>query len=307
MITFLSGGTGTPKLLRGMQKVMDSREISVVVNTAEDIEISGGHISPDVDTVMYLFAGVLNTETWWGIKNDTFITHDEITKRGFDEFITIGDHDRAVHLTRAKMFRDGMRLTEITQTLCERFGVKETVLPMTDSAVVTEIMTEKGLLHYQDYWVKEKGKPVIQHIIRNRTRTPVATPEVLSAIARSDAVVIGPSNPITSISPILECNGVREALQEKLVLAVSPFIGNAPVSGPAAALMQASGYEPTSKGTLDCYGDLVRVFIQDIRDPVDVKGSIRFDTLMTDEKKSVSLAEEVLRTIRIASKGAETE
>ena len=100
---------------------------------------------------------------------------------------------------------------------------------------------------------------------------------------------------------------MREALQERLVLAVSPFIGNAPVSGPAAALMQASGYEPTSKGTLDCYGDLVDVFIQDIRDPVDVKGSIRFDTLMTDEKKSVSLAEEVLRTIRIASKGAETE
>ncbi len=305
MITFLSGGTGTPKLLRGMQKVMDSREISVVVNTAEDIEISGGHISPDVDTVMYLFAGVLNTETWWGIKNDTFTTHDEIAKRGFDEFIAIGDRDRAVHLARARMFKEGMRLTEITQTLCERFGVKETVLPMTDSAVVTEIMTENGLLHYQDYWVKEKGKPAIQHIIRNRTRPPVATPEVLYAIARSEAVVIGPSNPITSISPILECEGVREALKAKFVLAVSPFIGNAPVSGPAAALMQASGYEPTSKGTLDCYGDLVDVFIQDIRDPVDVKGAVRFDTLMIDEKKSVRLAEEVLRTVRIASRVAE--
>ena len=297
MITFLSGGTGTPKLLRGMQKVMDSREISVVMNTAEDIEISGGHISPDIDTVMYLYAGVLNTETWWGIKNDTFTTHEEITRLGFDEFIAIGDRDRAVHIARAKMFREGMRLTDITRTLCERLGVKETVLPMTDSAVTTMIRTAHGLLHYQEYWVKEKGKPVIQQIIRNHIKPPVTTPEVLSAIAMSDAVIIGPSNPITSILPILECEGVREALKEKFVLAVSPFIGDAPVSGPAAALMQAAGYAPTSGGTLDCYKDLVDVFIQDIRDPVDVRGAIRFDTLMTDEKKSVSLAEEVLAHI----------
>lgn len=304
MITFLSGGTGTPKLLRGMQKVMDSREISVVVNTAEDIEISGGHISPDIDTVMYLFAGVLNTETWWGIKSDTFATHDELTRRGFDEFIAIGDRDRAVHIARANMFREGMRLTDITRTLCEQFGVKETVLPMTDSTVMTMIRTADGLLHYQEYWVKEKGRPKIQQIIRDHVKTPVATPEVLSAISISDAVVIGPSNPITSILPILECEGVREALKKKFVLAVSPFIGNAPVSGPAAALMQASGYAPTSQGTLDCYDDLVDVFIQDLRDPVEVKGAIRFDTLMTDEKKSVHLAQEILKLIKSSEKPA---
>jgi LPPG:FO 2-phospho-L-lactate transferase len=301
MITFLSGGTGTPKLLRGMQKEMGSREISVVVNTAEDIEISGGHISPDIDTVMYLFAGVLNTETWWGIKSDTFTTHDEITTRGFDEFIAIGDRDRAVHIARANMLKGGMRLTEITRTLCEQFGVKETVLPMTDSTVTTMIRTADGLLHYQEYWVREKGRPQIQQIIRNHVKTPVATPEVLSAISMSDAVVIGPSNPITSILPILECEGVREVLKEKFVLAVSPFIGNAPVSGPAAALMQASGYAPTSQGTLDCYRDLVDVFIQDLRDPVDVKGAKRFDTLMTGEEKSVGLARAILTLVKTGS------
>ena len=304
MITFLSGGTGTPKLLRGMQRAMASRDISVVVNTAEDIEISGGHISPDIDTVMYLFAGVLNTETWWGIKNDTFATHDEITGRGFDEFIAIGDRDRAVHIARAQLFKEGIRLTDITRTLCERFGVKETVLPMTDSAVMTMIRTAHGLLHYQEYWVKEKGKPVIEQIIRNHIKPPVATPEVLSAIAMSEAVVIGPSNPITSILPILECEGVREALKEKIVLAVSPFIGDGPVSGPAGALMKASGYAPTSQGTLDCYHGLVDLFIQDNRDTIPVKDAIRLDTLMTDERKSVHLAQEILKLIKSSEKPA---
>ena len=144
MITFLSGGTGTPKLLRGMQKVMDRHEISVMVNTAEDIWISGNHISPDLDTVMYLFAGVLNTDTWWGIRNDTFTTHEEITRMGLDEFIAIGDRDRAVHIARGDMLRDGMRLTNITKNLCDRFGVRENVLPMSDTEVTTRVKTESG-------------------------------------------------------------------------------------------------------------------------------------------------------------------
>ena len=166
MITFLSGGTGTPKLLRGMQKVMDRHEISVVVNTAEDIWISGNHISPDLDTVMYLFPGVLNTDTWWGIRNDTFTTHEEIARMGLEEFIRIGDRDRAVHIVRGDMLRDGMRLTNITKNLCDRFGVRENVLPMSDTEVTTRVKTELGLIHYQEYWVRGKGNIPIQDIVR---------------------------------------------------------------------------------------------------------------------------------------------
>jgi LPPG:FO 2-phospho-L-lactate transferase len=294
MITFLSGGTGTPKLLRGMQKVMDRHEISVVVNTAEDIWISGNHISPDVDTVMYLFAGILNTDTWWGVRNDTFTTHDEITRLGIDEFITIGDRDRAVHIARGEMMRNGMRLTNATRILCDRFGVRENVLPMTDTEVTTQVQTELGLIHFQEYWIRAKGKIEIQKVMRSFTEPPVATEEVLAAVEASDAIVIGPSNPITSILPILSCDGMKNALKDKFVIAVSPFIGKEPVSGPAGALMKAEGFEPSSLGTFTCYEGLTDIFVQDIHDPVEVNHSVRFDTLMVDENKSVALAHEII-------------
>ena len=295
MITFLSGGTGTPKLLRGVQRLVNRHEISVVVNTAEDIWISGNHISPDLDTVMYLFAGILNTDTWWGIRNDTFTTHEETTRLGSGEFIRIGDQDRAVHIARGGMLRDGMRLTNTTKILCDRFGVRENVLPMTDTKVTTFLQTELGLIHFQEYWVRAKGALEIQKVVRKYTDPPVATEEVLAAVEASDSVVIGPSNPVTSILPILECDGMRSALKNKPVIAISPFIGDRPVSGPAAALMQASGLEPSSRGTFSCYEEVLDLFVQDIRDPVDVSGSFRFDTLMTDEDRSIGLAREILR------------
>jgi LPPG:FO 2-phospho-L-lactate transferase len=295
MITFLSGGTGTPKLLRGMQKVVDRHKISVIVNTAEDIWISGNYISPDLDTVMYLFAGILDTDTWWGIRNDSFITHEEIVQLGIDEFISIGDKDRAVHIARGEMLRRGMRLTNVTKILCDRFGIRETILPMTDSEVTTQVKTALGLIHFQEYWVRAKGKIEIEQVVRSSIEPPVATEEVLAVIEASDTVVIGPSNPITSISPILACEGIKSAFMDKMVIAVSPFIGNAPVSGPAGALMQAAGFEPSSQGTVDCYDGIADIFVQDIRDPINVKDSVRFDTLMTDEEKSISLAREILR------------
>jgi LPPG:FO 2-phospho-L-lactate transferase len=298
MITFLSGGTGTPKLLRGMQKVMDRHEISVIVNTAEDIWISGNHISPDLDTVMYLFAGILNTDTWWGIRNDSFTTHEEITRLGIDEFIAIGDRDRAVQIARGEMIRNGMRLTNATKILCDRFGVRENVLPMTDTEVTTLVKTDLGLIHFQEYWVRAKGKIEIEQVVRSFNEPPVATEEVLAVIGASDAVVIGPSNPITSISPILACEGMKTALSDKLVIAVSPFIGSSPVSGPAGALMKAAGFEPSSLGTINCYEGLPDIFVQDIRDPIEVSNSSRFDTLMVDEDKSVALAQEILRLTR---------
>jgi LPPG:FO 2-phospho-L-lactate transferase len=294
MITFLSGGTGTPKLLRGMQKVMDRHEISVIVNTAEDIWISGNHLSPDLDTVMYLFAGILNTDTWWGIRNDSFTTHEEIIRLGIEEYIAIGDKDRAVQIARGEMIRNGMRLTNATKILCDRFGVRENVLPMTDTEVTTQVKTDLGLIHFQEYWVRAKGKIGIEQVVRSFNDPPVATEEVLAVIEASNAVVIGPSNPITSISPILACEGIKPALRKKLVIAVSPFIGNSPVSGPAGALMKAAGFESSARGTLCCYEGIADIFVQDIRDPIEIGNSVRLDTLMINEEKSVALAHEIL-------------
>ncbi|KAF5051258.1 2-phospho-L-lactate transferase [anaerobic digester metagenome] len=297
MITFLSGGTGTPKLLRGMRELLDERDITVVVNTAEDTWLSGNHLSPDIDTVMYLFAGILDTNRWWGIRNDSYITHDLLARLGIEEYIAVGDQDRAVHAARGEMLRSGMRLTEITRTLCRTLDIRATVLPMTDSVVTTYVRTALGEIHFQEYWVKHRGEVAIDGVVRRFDEPPTATDEVVRAIEGSDAVVIGPSNPVTSISPILECAGVREALRRQHVIAVSPFIGDAPISGPAAALMQAFGKEPSSAGTYGLYEDFVDVFIQDTRDPVELEGALRQDTLMVNRGKSLDLAKSILTLV----------
>jgi len=297
MITFLSGGTGTPKLLRGMRELLDDRDVAVIVNTAEDTWLSGNHLSPDIDTVMYLFAGILDTNRWWGIKSDSYITHDLLARLGIDEYIAVGDQDRAVHVARGEMLRDGIRLTEATAALCRTLGVRATVLPMTDSVVTTYVRTPRGELHFQEYWVKHRGDVAIDGVVRRFRQPPAATEEVVRAIEASDAVVIGPSNPVTSISPILECAGVREALRRQRVIAVSPFIGDTPVSGPAAALMQAFGKEASSAGTYALYKDFVDVFIQDTRDPVELDGALRLDTLMVNRGKSLDLAKNILTLI----------
>ncbi|MDK2988720.1 MAG: 2-phospho-L-lactate transferase [Methanoculleus sp.] len=297
MITFFSGGTGTPKLLRGVRELLDDRDIAVVVNTAEDTWLSGNHLSPDIDTVMYLFAGILDTNRWWGIKSDSYITHDLLARLGIDEYIAVGDQDRAVHVARGEMLRGGVRLTEATAELCRTLGIRATVLPMTDSVVTTYVRTPRGEIHFQEYWVKHRGEVAIDGVIRRSREPPAATDEVIGAIEASDAVVIGPSNPVTSISPILECAGVREALRRQRVIAVSPFIGDTPVSGPASALMRAFGKEASSAGTYGLYEDFVDVFIQDTRDPVGLQGALRLDTLMVNRGKSLDLAKSILTLI----------
>jgi LPPG:FO 2-phospho-L-lactate transferase len=298
MITFLSGGTGTPKLLRGMRSHLPDREIAVVVNTAEDIWVSGNHMSPDLDTVMYLFAGLADTQTWWGIAGDSFATHEALLAWGGEESLKIGDRDRAVHILRGDLLRKGMRLTGATAEIARRLGVEAALLPMADTPVATLLDTDLGLLHFQEYWVKHRGRPQVKEILRRFPEPPKATPEVLQAIGKAEGVVIGPSNPVTSIAPILECAGVPEALAGKFVVAVSPFIGDRPVSGPAAELMRAWGREPDSQGTFGLYEDVADVFIQDIRDPVKVGGSLRMDTLMRDKPAAEALAGEILKIVR---------
>ncbi len=297
MISFLSGGTGTPKLLRGMREVVGDGEIGVAVNTAEDVWISGNHLSPDVDTVLYLFAGILDTSRWWGVEGDTFITHDACALLGGAEQIKIGDRDRAVHIARGERLRRGERLTTATLALSRHLGVKARVLPMTDTPVASLIETPEGWIHFQDYWVAQQGRPPV-YGVRREPGSAMLSPEVEQMIHDSEAVVIGPSNPVTSILPIIECKGMVELLKDRPVIAVSPFIGDAPVSGPAGVLMKAIGSDPNALGTYRLYQDFVDVFIQDTRDPVLVPGSIRLDTLMTDAGRSRELASAVVAIVR---------
>lgn len=298
MIAVLSGGTGTPKLLRGLRRRLDDTDLVVVVNTGEDCWVSGGHLSPDVDTVLYLCGGILNEQTWWGIAGDTFACHEALRSLGEEEVVRIGDRDRAVQLLRGELLRRGLTLTEATEDLAGRLGVGVRVLPMADEPYATHVLVDGGRLHFQEWWVRHRGALPPRVLAWEPATPPPATPEVLGALREADAVVIGPSNPVTSIGPILACGGVSEALRDAFVIAVSPFIGDAPVSGPAGALMAVQGLEPGSRGVHALYSDFCDVFVQEVRDPVEIPGAVRADTLMTDAAKSEALAEVVLALAR---------
>jgi LPPG:FO 2-phospho-L-lactate transferase len=293
MLSILSGGTGTPKLLRGLK---DSEDISVIVNTAEDVWVSGNKVTPDVDSVLYTLAGIIDDEKWWGIKGDTFNTFKALENMGYFEEIMIGDRDRATCIYRTDMLNSGDTLTEAIKDLCNVFRIKTNVLPMSEFDISSVISTPVGDMHFQDFWVAMHGEPEVLGVQLLGQLSP--SPEVMDALNASDNIFIGPSNPITSINPILSLDGVRDTLKIKFVIAVSPFIDDKPFSGPAAKLMKARGFEPSTQGVAEFYKDIVDIFIVDERDKTDLSGYdfevARFDTLMTDLGKSKALAEFML-------------
>lgn len=294
----LSGGTGTPKLLQGLRRVMPDEDITVIVNTAEDISISGNLVSPDLDTVLYLFAGLLDDSKWWGVKNDTFHTFEALKTLGVNEKLMIGDADRALHIIRSDLMRDGASLTEATLKLSSMLGIKARILPMCNEKVDTMIETPNGNMHFQDFWVVLHGEPEVLDVHIEGIQNAKPSKAVIEALEKDENVIIGPSNPITSIGPILSLKGMREMLARKKVIAVSPIIGDSPVSGPAGKLMKARGFEVSSKGVAECYGDILDALVIDIRDTMDEKSilgkTMRFDTLMTSVGKSEALASSII-------------
>jgi len=298
IMIILSGGTGTPKLLDGLKEILPPEELTVVVNTAEDLWVSGNLISPDLDTVLYLFSDQIDRKKWWGIENDTFRTYERMHELGVEESLKLGDRDRATHIIRSNLIRDGASLTEATVKLASLFGIDANILPMSDDPVSTYIETLQGVMHFQDFWVGKHGDPDVLGVdIRGVSEASVAK-KVLEAFEKDEKVLIGPSNPITSIGPIISLPGMRELLKQKKVIAVSPIIGNAPVSGPAGKLMQACGLEVSSMGVAEYYQEFLDVFVFDERDRADEFAferlgcrASRADTLMTSTEKSRELAE----------------
>ena len=295
MITFLSGGTGTPKLLRGARLFLPDSDITVIVNTGEDMWYQQGHLSPDIDTVLYLFANLLNTESWWGIADDTFHTHEFLHALGASNcYLSLGDRDRAVNLLRAELLHSGLTLTEATKEIRNRLGTSATILPMSDTPCTTYVRADGRMIHFQEYWVRYRANVAIDDVQYIYDTPPIATKEVLAAISNAELVVIGPSNPITSIGPILHCSGIQTALMDAYVVSISPFIGDTPISGPARQLMLASGYQPNSLGIYEMYAPFVDHFVQDIRDPIHVPNATKTNTLMTDAETAADLMRFIL-------------
>jgi len=291
----LSGGTGTPKLLMGLMELLRPEELSVVVNTAEDLWISGNYISPDVDSVLYTLAGIIDAKRWWGIKGDKTLTHDFLIAMGIQEKLLVGDKDRAVHIFRSDLLRQGVKLSHATQALAESLGVRQRVVPMTDDIVSTIVSTPEAVMHFQEFWVGRRGKPEVRGLFFAGLDAALPCQAFLDLLEKEDTILIGPSNPVTSIGPILALQGVRERLQDKKVVAVSPFIGNKPVSGPAAKFMTAVGVPASDEGVRSLLGK-VDLFI------VDKKSSyqgecLRMSTLMRTRKESVKVAKKLLELI----------
>ena len=221
MITVLSGGTGTPKLLQGIKEIVDPEELTIIVNTLENDYFSGVYVSADIDTVLYTMADMINEEVWYGVKDDTFITHERLEEIGCAELLRIGDIDRATKIQKTQLI-EKYGLKKACEIQSDKMGIKADIIPMSEENSDIKIVTDIGELEFHDFLIKHRSEPVVEDLKFSKVNPAEG---VIEAINNSRAVIIGPSNPITSISPILSLEGIREALKNTHVIAVSPIIG----------------------------------------------------------------------------------
>lgn len=275
VITILSGGTGTPKLIQGIKKIYDQSKIKVIVNTLENNYFSGAYVAADIDTVMYTFADLINEKRWYGIKDDTFITNAELDKLNTPELLRIGDKDRALKIGKTQLLKNHS-LAKAVDIQRKNLNIKAKIIPMSNEKSQMKIITNIGELEFHQFLISEKSEPVVEDVIFSNVKP---ADEVIPAIEESYMVIIGPSNPITSILPIISMKDVEKTLQNAYVVAVSPIIGSNPVSGPAGKFMNALGYEVSSYGVASIYSNFLNKFIID---NMDVKLKEKIEKIVED-------------------------
>lgn len=264
-IVVLAGGTGGAMLAAGFQSILpNALDLTVIANTADDDEFWGLLVSPDVDAVVYRLAGVFNDEAGYGVRGDSYDTLEALVRLGEPGWFRIGDKDFATHLVRAEMLRRGHRLTEASLELGRRWGIESRVLPMTDDRVRTRFMTDNGSLSFQEYFVRERLGPALRGIDFEGIDSARPTPEVLTALGDADLVVIGPSNPLISIDPILKTVG--SAIPRHRTVAITPIVGGIAIKGPTAEMMRAMGSEASPVAVAKRYAGVASAFVIDNRD-----------------------------------------
>jgi len=273
MIVVLTGGTGGAKFVDGLQRVVPPEELTIIVNTGDDHSWWGLYVSPDVDSITYVLAGVLSSERGWGVRGDTFHCLQTMKTLGEPTWFSVGDRDLAVHLLRTKLMAEGETLSQATSTIAQRFGLKSRILPMSDQRVETRIETPAGEISFEEYFVHRWYQDPVKSVRFAGTAESRPAPGVTDAIASANAVLIAPSNPVTSIGPILAVPGIREAVCKTPapVVAVSPIVGNKAVSGPAAALMAAHGLDVSITGVISAYRDFLDVLLADESDSASAR------------------------------------
>jgi LPPG:FO 2-phospho-L-lactate transferase len=263
-VVVLAGGTGGAKLAAGFQALIPASDLTVVANTADDDEFWGLLVSPDLDSVIYRLAGVFNEVAGYGLKDESFRTLEELGRLGEPTWFQIGDRDLATHVLRTDMLRRGCRLTETALELCLRFGLSVRVLPMTDASVRTRFVTDLGELSFQEYFVRERLAPPLRSIEFDGIDSALPTAEVASALEEAELVVIGPSNPLISIAPILKVLGDR--LPTDRTVAITPIVGGAALKGPTVEMMRGLGLDPSPVEVARRYRSVAGAFVLDNQD-----------------------------------------
>jgi len=256
LITLLAGGTGSVKLARGISKMRD--DLTVISNIADNIWFHGLYICPDIDTITYGLAYILDKKRGWGVMDDSFMFMEQMKKLGQDYWFKIGDKDLALHIVRTNFLNKGKSLSWITEWIRKKFSISSRIIPASDDHVETRIETSQGEMHIQEFWVKNHAELDISYIRYNGIETATANSRAVESIKNSELVIIAPGNPISSIGPIISLPIIRKELESKKdsVIAVSPIVGNSPLSGPASKYMQVMGMESSPFGIASYYKDI---------------------------------------------------
>lgn len=299
MITALAGGVGAAKLVSGLAEIVNPEELTIIVNTGDDLEIHGLHISADLDIIMYTLAGLVDEDKGWGVKKDTFNCLDSLKKFSDETWFNLGDKDLATHLFRTDLLRRGYKLSEVTSMIGNDLGLRVSVLPMTDDKFETRIRTEVGTFHFEDYLIKRLAKDEVLGVEFCGAETAKPAPGVIESLLNTDLVLICPSNPIVSISTILSIQGIREALKQTRAkkVAVSPIVAGAPINGPADKLLKGLGLEVSAYSVAKLYADFLDCFILDEADSAEQK---RIEDLGLEVKVTKTIMRSVKDKIHLA-------
>jgi LPPG:FO 2-phospho-L-lactate transferase len=264
-ITALAGGVGASKLLLGFYEVMDPRELTIIVNTGDDISLHGLKISPDLDIVTYTLAGLVDAAKGWGYRGETFHALKRLAAFGRANWFNLGDRDLATHIHRSALLAEGKSLSDAAESIRLALGVKSRILPMSDQPIPTIIETDEGALHFQEYLVQRRAEPVVHDIRFDGVENARPAAGVLQAINDAERIVICPSNPLISIGPILAVPGIREALRarKKDVIAVCPIVGGKSLKGPSDKMLAQSGHRASAEGVAKLYADFTGTFVID--------------------------------------------
>lgn len=304
-VAVLSGGVGAARFLEGLVQVIPPRNVTAIVNVGDDMEWCGLHISPDLDTITYTLAGLINPETGWGLRDESRRSLDRLSELGGPDWFMIGDLDLATHLYRTDRLTQGDKLSEVTRDLTRRLGLECLITPVTNSRVRTIVGTDAGELAFQDYFVRRRTSDRVNSLRFEGSETATPAPGVEGALIDADVIVIAPSNPFLSIDPLLSIPGVEESLTASRapVVAISPIIGGEAVKGPAADILRSLWHDNSALGVAQLYAELADIFILDEVDaslaaPIETTTGLRvvvLPTLMTDIEAKQRLAASTLK------------